>query len=159
MNVFQGEQAMPSIHAGNSSGPLPSVTRCYAEAFFNQPFGDIRLHLDRQPAALGAEAFAQGNALHVLPERFAPKTRAGLSLLGHELAHVVQQRRGMAQRRGPDADVRLDDPVLEREADALDRNSQPSVRRGGWLRRRAKPAPPSIRLTIRGAFRCNAAPG
>jgi len=110
---------MPSIHAGNSSGPLPSVTRCYAEAFFNQPFGDIRLHLDRQPAALGAEAFVQGNALHVLPERFAPKTRAGLSLLGHELAHVVQQRRGMAQRRGPDADVRLDDPVLEREADAL----------------------------------------
>jgi hypothetical protein len=70
--------------------------------------------------ALGAIAYTQGNDIHFAPGAYKPGTSAGKQLLGHELAHVVQQREGRVQ---PTTRVNglpvNDNPALEKEADAM----------------------------------------
>lgn len=84
---------------------------------------DIRIH--RPNAAnpgwmWGARALTVGADIYFRPDCYAPDTPAGLWLLAHEVAHVIQQR------RGPVESVRVDDGwavapcdrAEEREADA-----------------------------------------
>src|SRR6185295_5001936 len=80
-------------------------------------FGDVRVHADLDAAgaaeALHAHAYAYGSHLVFGPGQYAPATTTGRSLLAHELAHVVQQRRGGA------APGLADGPgALDRAADA-----------------------------------------
>ncbi|CAM3441184.1 DUF4157 domain-containing protein [Corallococcus sp. ZKHCc1 1396] len=96
--------------------PLPLGLRRHLEAFFAEDFSDVRVHLDARPLALGAWAFTHGTDIHFVPSRYRPGTEAGVWLLAHELAHVVQQRRGdVPDMRGGV----LDDAKLEAEADRL----------------------------------------
>jgi hypothetical protein len=91
-------------------GALPATVRARFERAFGVDFGDVRVHEDGAADAEGAEAFARGTDLHFAPGRFDPTTTAGLELIGHELAHVVQQAHGRAHGESPE---------LEREADRL----------------------------------------
>ena len=65
------------------------------EAGFGKTLGAVRIydHADADDAAasLGALAFTYGNDIGFRAGRFAPDTRAGRTLLAHELAHVLQQ--------------------------------------------------------------------
>lgn len=49
---------------------------------------------DQVCRAFGARALTVGNQIHFRSGEFAPHTRRGFWLLAHEVAHVVQQRRG-----------------------------------------------------------------
>ncbi len=60
------------------------------KAFGGNALDDVRVHQGPAAPALGAHAYAQGSDLHFAPGGGA----SGGSLLGHELAHVVQQREG-----------------------------------------------------------------
>ena len=53
---------------------------------------------DRVCRAFGARALAFGDQIHFRSGEFAPHTRRGFWLLAHEIAHVVQQRRGPVTR-------------------------------------------------------------
>ena len=67
-------------------------------------FASIRLHYaGAGPAcrALHARAFALGSDIYFADGAFAPQTRAGLWLLAHEVAHVVQQSAGATSASGP----------------------------------------------------------
>jgi uncharacterized protein DUF4157 len=57
---------------------------------------DIRVFLssDEVCRAFGALALTVGSQIHFRSGEFAPHTRRGFWLLAHEIAHVVQQRRG-----------------------------------------------------------------
>ncbi|MGH6965963.1 MAG: DUF4157 domain-containing protein, partial [Phenylobacterium sp.] len=83
---------------------LPDDVRSYFEPRFGADFSGVRLHRDAAGAnatdALHAEAFTVGQHIALGPGRFAPSTVAGRQLLGHELAHVVQQGRGGAAPDG-----------------------------------------------------------
>ncbi len=83
---------------------LPADVRDYFEPRFEADFSDVRLHRGAAgaaaAAALHAEAFTHGTHIAMGPGRFAPSTSAGRQLLGHELAHVVQQRRGGSPSSG-----------------------------------------------------------
>ncbi len=61
-------------------------------------FSDVRVHTDpaagRAAEALGASAFTSGRHIVFAPRAFDPASPSGRRLLAHELAHVVQQRRG-----------------------------------------------------------------
>jgi hypothetical protein len=60
----------------------------------------IRIHragADGPCAVWGADAMTVGSDIYLRAGRYAPHTRAGLWLLAHEVAHVVQQRRGPVQ--------------------------------------------------------------
>jgi len=61
-------------------------------------FSQVRVHADDQAgdlaAMVGAHAFTYGPHVVFGRGEFAPRTADGSRLLGHELAHVVQQSRG-----------------------------------------------------------------
>lgn len=86
-------------------------------------FSAIRLHsvgADPICRALGARALTVGSDIYFRDRAFAPHTREGLWLLAHEVAHVVQQRRGpVTAIEGPGGlAVAPADVPEEREADA-----------------------------------------
>jgi hypothetical protein len=67
-----------------------------------------------QAVALGARAFASGDQIDFAPGAFDPSSAAGWRVIGHELAHVAQQRLA----RVPEVEGIVADSALEREADA-----------------------------------------
>jgi Domain of unknown function (DUF4157) len=65
---------------------------------------DVRIHYSGTGAVcrrLGALAFTVGRDIYIRPDCYAPQTPAGLWLLAHEIAHVVQQRYGRPAAMAP----------------------------------------------------------
>jgi hypothetical protein len=94
---------------------LPAAVRRRFEELFGAALDTIRVHTaSGSAAALGARAFARGDEIHFAPGEYDPSSREGWRILGHEIAHVIQQRCG----RVPSGlgTVPLDDALLEREA-------------------------------------------
>jgi hypothetical protein len=104
--------------ARGGGAPLDSGTRGAMEGSFGESFGDVRLHTDRESdslsRSLGARAFTTGNDIF-LRQDASPSDR---SLLGHELAHVVQQRDGAVTSQGSGMQVGPADDAFERAADS-----------------------------------------
>jgi hypothetical protein len=88
------------------------------EGSFGSDFGAVRVHEGERANALGAIAYTEGEQLHFAPGQYDPGSQRGQELIGHELAHVVQQREGRVaattQFKGVDVN---DDAALEHEAD------------------------------------------
>ncbi len=84
-----------------AGSPLEAGTRAQMEGAFGADFSDVRVHEGAQAESIGARAFAQGSDIHFAPGQYDPQSAEGQELLGHELAHVVQQRAG----GGADADA------------------------------------------------------
>ncbi|HEY1632096.1 MAG TPA: DUF4157 domain-containing protein [Rhizomicrobium sp.] len=84
--------------------PLDAATRAFMEPRFGHDFSQVRVHTDDKAAASAraahAKAFTVGHDVVMGAGQYAPQTSAGRKLLGHELAHVVQQggRRDRLQR-------------------------------------------------------------
>jgi hypothetical protein len=105
--------------AARSGGLAPSVQAQMGRAF-GADFSDVRVHEDGQAQRIGAAAYTQGRDLHFAPGQYRPDTESGRELIGHELAHVVQQSQGRvaAPLQAKGAHIN-DDHGLEAEADAL----------------------------------------
>jgi len=75
--------------------PLSVATRAYFEPRFGFDFSQVRVHTGEQARAaaeaLNAHAFTVGQNVAFGAGMYAPETRQGKRLLGHELTHVVQQ--------------------------------------------------------------------
>ncbi|HEY4240159.1 MAG TPA: DUF4157 domain-containing protein [Kofleriaceae bacterium] len=111
-----GGSATPDAPAPTGGGnALPTELRAHMEKAFSTDFTDVRVHEGAHVSALGAHAYAQGSALHFAPGQYAPDSAEGRELIGHELAHVVQQRTGRVG--SGDGGVNRDGS-LEAEADA-----------------------------------------
>jgi hypothetical protein len=94
---------------------LPTVVRHRLEELFGADLASLRVHTASASAtALGARAFARGDEIHFAPGEYEPFSREGWRVLGHEIAHVIQQRCGRVPRGFDTAP--LDDALLEREA-------------------------------------------
>jgi len=65
------------------------------ESRFRHDFSNVAVHTDGAAAEAAAKfsalAFARGNHIYFGASSYAPSTPAGLSLLAHELGHVVEQ--------------------------------------------------------------------
>ncbi len=99
--------------------PLPSSLRERFEQLFGADFSDVRAQEDPSIPRGPLRAFARGANLHFARNRFRPGTPDGDALIGHELAHVIQQREGRARNEGGEAGPFDTSPALEREAHAL----------------------------------------
>jgi hypothetical protein len=108
--------------------PLPDAVRGQMEAALGADFSAVRVHVGPQAERIGAVAFTLGNDLYFAPGRFQPDTIQGKQLLGHELAHVIQQRQGRVRASGGGVAV-VQDRVLEAEADRLGMRAAQFVRR------------------------------
>ena len=99
---------------------------CYRTVGEDLDFSSIRLHpagAERACRALNARAFTVGSDIYFDAGAFAPRTQEGLRILAHEVAHVVQQRRGTvaavpAGEAMPGVAVGPAGAAEEREADA-----------------------------------------
>lgn len=93
-----GRTRQANARTESTSGPVPLVrtpgrpldtrTRALFEGRFGHDFSNVRVHADADAArSIGASAFTTG-------EHIVFGGRASQARLAHELAHVVQQRRG-----------------------------------------------------------------
>ncbi len=120
----QVEDDGPAVEAAlqrcGSGQPLPASVRRTMEAQLGVPLDRVRIHTDHVAAdaarAVNAEAFTIGEDIFFAEGAYAPESHEGLSLLAHELAHVVQAWQG---RTGNDGRVSKPGDSLEREADAV----------------------------------------
>ncbi|HEX3765982.1 MAG TPA: DUF4157 domain-containing protein [Kofleriaceae bacterium] len=111
-----GAAAVASEPASGGA-PLPDPLRGKMEHSFGADFSGVSVHQDGRADAMGAQAYAQGEQLHFGAGRYDTSSHAGQALVGHELAHVVQQREGRASvPQGKGAAV-VADAGLEAEAD------------------------------------------
>jgi hypothetical protein len=105
--------------ASGGGRPLPDAVRSRMEAALGGDFSAVRVHVGPQAERIGAVAFATGSDIYFAPGRYQPDTPQGRRLLGHELAHVVQQRAGRVRHpTGAGLSV-VQDRALEAEADRL----------------------------------------
>src|SRR4051794_2786479 len=107
--------------AASGGTPLPAPVRGQMETMFGASFRDVRVHTGDHVTGLGARAYAQGDDVHFAPGEYNPASDAGRELIGHELAHVVQQRQGRVVPQGKGG-INAD-PALEAEADDLGRRA------------------------------------
>jgi len=116
-NSFRVNPVQIGIASGGGSR-LPSVLLAKMEAAFGADFSSVRVHIGPQAARIGAVAFTMGNQLYFSPGMYQPNSVRGQALIGHELAHVIQQRQGRVRAPAPGMSV-VRDKFLEAEADRL----------------------------------------
>jgi hypothetical protein len=98
---------------------LPDAVRGKMEAALGADFSNVRVHVGPQADRIGAIAFTLGSDIYFAPGRYQPDTVHGQQLLGHELAHVVQQRQGRVRNPMGSGVAVVQDGALEAEADRL----------------------------------------
>jgi hypothetical protein len=104
--------------------PLDKGMRDTFEGKLGDTFHDVHVHTDGEADALArsvaARAFTTGTDVYFAGGEYNPLSSAGQELIGHELAHVKQQRG--APTTGP---MRVSQPgePLEREAEQAARGS------------------------------------
>ena len=104
--------------AGGGGSPLPSLVRSKMERALGTDLSRVRIHQGEEAESVGALAYTRGTDLHFQRGAYDPTSAPGQRLLGHELAHVVQQAQGrVASPSGAGAPIN-DDPRLEAEAEA-----------------------------------------
>ncbi len=99
--------------------PIPDTVRQKMESALGADFSDVRIHVGAEASGIGALAFAHGSDLYFAPGLYDPHTTHGQRLLGHELAHVVQQRHGRVRNPFGNGVAVVQDPALEAEAERL----------------------------------------
>ena len=108
------------LPADGGGAALPPAVQAKMEASFGADFSAVRIHEGPRSAAIGARAYAQGTDIHFAPGEYQPDSERGQALLGHELAHVVQQAQGRVAATTQAKGVGVnDDAALEREADEM----------------------------------------
>ena len=88
--------------------PMSASLRETFEPGFGADFSNIRISRGHIPEEMGVQAVAKGTDILV-------DSRAGMDVLGHELAHVVQQAQGRVEGGYPV----VENAALEHEADVM----------------------------------------
>jgi hypothetical protein len=131
-----GTERPAPLGVGSIAGrPLPAGVRARMETAFGADFSEVTVREDGAAAAMDAAAFTRGEGITFHPGLYDPSSPEGLEVLGHELAHVLQQRAD----RVPGAGV-TEDPALESEAHEAGRRAAhgqpvPATGQGGGPQR------------------------
>src|SRR5271170_5130760 len=105
--------------ASGGGRPLPEAVRGKMEAAFGADFAGVRVHVGPQAERVGAIALTMGTDIYFALGRYQPETIQRQQLLGHELAHVMQQRAGRVRNPMGSGVAVVQDRALEAEADRL----------------------------------------
>ena len=144
-------QELPSDGGGTA---MPHNVQAKMERAFGTDFSAVRIHEGPRSQTLGARAYTQGTDIHFAPGEYRPSSQSGQELLGHELAHVVQQSQGRVSATTQAKGIEVnDDAGLEAEADEMGAraargetaSSRPSA--GNPLQRQAAPIQRQIVLS------------
>src|SRR5215472_5184143 len=87
--------------------PLAPRERMHFETAFGSDLSHVRIHTDAlagaAASAVNAHAFALGRDIFFAPGAYAPATPRGRTMIAHEIAHVLQDPRGVeaSELEGP----------------------------------------------------------
>jgi hypothetical protein len=117
-NASRGGPAMapPIVHdvLRSPGQPLDPTARSLMESRFGHDFSMVRVHSDTEAAlsarAVGAQAYTIGHDVVFGPGQYMPRSRTGLHLLAHELAHVIQQTSGAVAGASPPGAIPISHP-------------------------------------------------
>jgi hypothetical protein len=129
MNATVPDNFLDDLGSGE---PLDSATRAFFEPRFGHDFGAVRIHTNSHAAesarSVSARAYTVGNEIVFGAGQYAPGGSSGMSLLAHELVHVVQQNPGpQVQRKCHACDE--EDKQLRKSGSVLQRREGPVIQR------------------------------
>ncbi|HEX8108764.1 MAG TPA: DUF4157 domain-containing protein [Kofleriaceae bacterium] len=127
--------------------PLEAGILARMEGFFGADFSGVRVHEGPIAEQMGALAFTLGETLYFSPGLYNIRTREGLELLGHELAHVVQQRDGRVANPYGRGVAIVQDPSLEAEADLMGQRAAKAILSGTGIGQAAMGSRPGAAVT------------
>jgi hypothetical protein len=91
----RGTTAIGEMFANSVGRPLPEALKSRYEASYGRSLSQVRVHDDAVGASiaksLDARAVTVGSHIALASGQFAPHTTTGALLLGHEIAHAIQQ--------------------------------------------------------------------
>ncbi len=103
-----------------SSGKLPEEVQTKMESCFNKNFSAVTIYPNSSSAQdINARAYTKDRDIHFAPGEYNPSSLQGQELIGHELAHVVQQGNGKVRQgeiHGKGLEINTESS-LEKEAD------------------------------------------
>lgn len=142
-----GAEAFPvDLRLGRGDGkPLPADLRNTMEAAFGADFSDVRVRVGPEASSIGALAFTVGSRIYFAQGQYNPDTLLGRMLIGHELAHVLQQRAGRVPNPFGRGLAVVKDPALENEAERMGVRAAMIVQPAG-------PVPAAIRPPVAGTM-------
>lgn len=115
------------LNLQNEGRPIEEDVLQLYEGVFNKNLCGVKIHTGNGEAeSIGALAFTAGNDIYFASDRYNPHTPQGQRLLGHELAHVIQQKQGRVVNPYEDGIAVISHPGLEAEAERMGT-------RIGWL--------------------------
>ncbi len=120
---FSPTSGQSNIHSGNEY--LPKNIQSKYEDAYGQDFSNVQMKKNSSLAEnMGVPAFTKNNHIHFAPGAFQPDSKKGQHIIGHELAHISQQKNGQIA-----SDLNLgnysinNDPSHENEADQMSANA------------------------------------
>ena len=135
------ESCIQALKGGGQ--PLPESVRAFFEPRIGYDFGGVLIHTDadanKLSEELGAVAFTIGKDVFFREAAYEPSSEVGKRLIGHELAHVVQQERGTKAEK---ESIGQAGDAFEQEAAHVGR----VVAQGQEVPIRAAPSVPAIQL-------------
>lgn len=130
---------------------LPEELQAKMETSFGSDFSNVKIHKNsKQAAKLNALAFTQSEQIHFAPGKFDPQSKSGQELIGHEMAHVTQQRQGRVNSTGTVNGMPMNrDKGLESEADTMGKQAAQAKFPPGKVpfTQQVKPAPVASQVT------------
>ncbi len=108
-----------NLRQGPPGKPLPEATQRKMETLFKADFSAVRIHVGPQAQQIGARAFTLGSDIYFAPGQYNPTTSHGQRLIGHELAHVVQQKERRVRHPFGNGMAVVQNPGLEAEAESM----------------------------------------
>ena len=140
--------------AGGPGRPFDAGTRTrISSAFGGADLSTVRVHTDAPRAQPpGARAVTAGEHIAFAPGEYQPGTPLGDALIAHEVAHVIQQRRGSAEGTSPAA-AAIEKDANRSAASVLARLWARSADWGAGIARDARPrllSPLALRACIPG---------
>ncbi len=114
--------AVAPLDAANATSSvdktLPSDVLQNLESTLDEDFSQVKIQESESATQIGALAYTQGEEITFAPGQFQPDTPQGQELIGHEFAHVKQQRENRVQPTTQTQGVPVNDEAhLEQEAD------------------------------------------
>jgi hypothetical protein len=96
------ERETASSVQGPVGSHLPAPVRAKMEGAFGRGFSDVTIHQNSSTATGGTHAITEGRDVYFGTGHYQPGIPAGDRLIGHELAHVVQQSNRTSTSQGFD---------------------------------------------------------
>ncbi len=119
---LQAEQATAvrinpgDLYLSGKGKPLPFNILEKMEDILDEDLSAVRIHYVVQGYTIRAKAFTVGDNIYFAPGKYMPHLKNGIQLLGHELAHVLQQRDGRVINPFGSGIAIIRDPDLDEEA-------------------------------------------